>query len=77
MRSLSWRNDHLDGPSPKPNRQDLHLDERAGETVFGELLGLRSCFAKGKLPCVPEGLQHGNEVRHVFGQAKPRRPMRL
>ncbi|OBQ52298.1 hypothetical protein A4U61_07495 [Streptomyces sp. H-KF8] len=46
-RSPDWCNGHLDGLSPKANRQDLHLDERAGETVLGDLRGLCSCFDKG------------------------------
>lgn len=69
-----WFNAHRDGSSPKVDRQDLHLDERADETGLGEFRCLRSCFAQGQFPCTAEGLQYGNKARHVSRQAKPRRP---
>ncbi|MGW2361741.1 transposase [Streptomyces phaeofaciens] len=72
-----WLNAHRNGSSPKVNRQDLHLDERADKAGFGEFRCLRSCFAQGQFPCAAEGLQHGNKARHVSRQAKPRRPVRL
>lgn len=72
-----WFNAHRDGSSPKVNRQDLHLNERADETGLGEFRCLRSRFAQGQFPCTAEGLQHGNKARHVSRQAKPRWPVRL
>ncbi|QGZ47034.1 hypothetical protein GPZ77_00060 [Streptomyces sp. QHH-9511] len=72
-----WFYTHRDGASAKVNRQDLHLDERAEETGPGEFRGLRSCFTQGQFPCAAQGLQHGNKIRHISSQAKPRRPMRL
>lgn len=72
-----WFNAHRDNSSPKVNRQDLHLDERADKTGFGELRCLRSCFAQGQFPCTPEGLQHGNKARYVSRQEKPRWPVHL
>lgn len=49
-------NAHRDGPSPKVNRQDLHLDERAHETGLGEFRGLRSRFAPRTAPVHCGGL---------------------
>lgn len=72
-----WFNAHCDSSSPKVNRQDLHLDERADETGLGEFRCLRSCFAHGQFPCTAEGLLHGDKARHVSRQTKPRRPVRL
>jgi hypothetical protein len=64
-------------PSPKVNRQDLHLDKRADETGPGEFRGLRPRLTQGEFPRTAQGLQHGNKARHVSRQAKPRGPMCL
>ncbi|MEU7297963.1 hypothetical protein AB0A76_33010, partial [Streptomyces exfoliatus] len=60
-----WFNAYRDGSSPKVNRQDLHLNERADETGLGEFRCPRSCFAQGQFLCTAEGLKHGSKARHV------------
>ncbi len=71
----SWFNAHRDGSSPKVNRQNLHLDERADETGLGKMRGLHPCFTQGQFSRMAEGLHYGSKAQQVSRQAKPCRPV--